>query len=165
MVLQKRLTKEKTSVYKNQEETFLLYCNENNAKDWRAYLLPPEDCPFGSGIFKIKIQITDDYPIKPPIVHFETRIFHPNIHWTTGEACQDILKENWTPQWTLNALCLAMIDLIQYPNADSPFNCDAGNLVRRKDMVGYESLARFYTEMTAIPRINFTKLHEELLNE
>lgn len=31
------------------------------------------------------------------------------------------------------------------PNADSPLNCDAGNLIRCNDDKGYYSVARMYT--------------------
>jgi hypothetical protein len=35
--------------------------------------------------------------------------------------------------------------LLAHPEASSPLNCDAGNLVRAGDLRGYWSLARMYT--------------------
>ncbi len=62
-----------------------------------------------------------------------------------GEICLDILKDAWTPIWTLESTCRAIIFLLANPAADSPLNCDAGNLVRCGDLRGYWSLARSCT--------------------
>ena len=42
--------------------------------------------------------------------------------------------------------------LLANPNADSPLNCDAGNLLRAKDYDGFKSLASYYTERYAIDK-------------
>ena len=40
---------------------------------------------------------------------------------------------------------------MSHPNADSPLNCDCGNLIRANDLTAYRSLGEFYTKMYAIP--------------
>jgi ubiquitin-protein ligase len=42
-------------------------------------------------------------------------------------VCLDILKTAWTPAWTLQSVCRAIIALLSNPEADSPLNCDAGD--------------------------------------
>lgn len=42
----------------------------------------------------------------------------------------DIVKNEWTPSWTLESLCRSVLLLMSNPNADSPLNCDCGNLIR-----------------------------------
>ena len=87
----------------------------------------------------------------PPKVKFMTRIFHPNIHFETGEICLDILKaESWRASWTLESLSRAVVNLLINPNAESPLNCDAGNAIRAGDTLAYESMAYMYTIEFAI---------------
>ncbi|WFD33745.1 E2 ubiquitin-conjugating enzyme [Malassezia cuniculi] len=52
--------------------------------EWRAVIVPPEG-PYAGGRFVLTIRVPENYPVHPPTIHFGTRIFHPNIHWRTGE--------------------------------------------------------------------------------
>ena len=111
---------------------------------WKAQLRGPPDTPFEGGTFEVKLRVPSDYPLVPPAASFVTKIFHPNVNFQSGEICVDILKSSWTPAWTLNSVCRAIISLLSHPEADSPLNCDAGNLIRAGDDVGYNAMARFY---------------------
>eukprot|EP01053_Blabericola_migrator_P008393 Blabericola_migrator_1__8392@NODE_436_length_8493_cov_87_644434_g342_i0_p5_GENE_NODE_436_length_8493_cov_87_644434_g342_i0NODE_436_length_8493_cov_87_644434_g342_i0_p5_ORF_typecomplete_len156_score0_26UQ_con/PF00179_26/5_1e44ProkE2_B/PF14461_6/1_5e07RWD/PF05773_22/0_13_NODE_436_length_8493_cov_87_644434_g342_i059466413 len=140
-----RLIREVREYHAHPEPDIQLSVSQNSLFDWDAVITGPRDTPFAGGKFKLKIKCPNDYPMLPPNIHFITPIFHPNVHWTTGEICLDVLKSNWTPAWTLQFVCRALIALMCDPNADSPLNCDAGNLVRSGDLRGYNSLARMYT--------------------
>jgi peroxin-4 len=71
----------------------------------------------------------------------------------TGEICLDILKNAWSPAWTLQSVCRAILSLLAHAAPDSPLNCDAGNLLRAGDVVGYNSMAHCYTvEYASKPR-------------
>ena len=56
----------------------------------------------------------------------------------------DVLKNEWSPAWTLSTVCQAILALMSAPQADSPLNCDAGNMVRGGDLIAYNSMARMF---------------------
>ena len=39
----------------------------------------PPDTPYADGMYEIDIKIPNDYPFKPPVMKFITKIWHPNI--------------------------------------------------------------------------------------
>lgn len=119
--------------------------DETNIYSWRARVRGPKDTPFEGGTFELLISVPEQYPLVPPGVRFKTKIFHPNVHFKTGEICLDILKNAWSPAWTLQSVCQAVLALMSDSAPDSPLNCDAGNLLRLGDVRGYNSLARMYT--------------------
>lgn len=78
------------------------------------------------------------------------KVFHPNVHFRTGDVCLDILKKEWSPAWGLQAACRAVLALLSDPDADSPLNCDAGNMIRGGDLVSYHSTAKMFTYENAM---------------
>ena len=121
-----------------------LHPQQDNIRIWQAFIHGPGDTPFAGGTFELRIEVGSEYPIRPPLMKFVTRVFHPNIHFETGEICLDILKMEWSPAWSLQAACRAVMALLAAPDADSPLNCDAGNMVRAGDMQAFQSVARMY---------------------
>lgn len=49
------------------------------------------------------IKVGPNYPHEPPKVKCETRIYHPNID-LDGNVCLNILREDWKPVLTINAI-------------------------------------------------------------
>eukprot|EP00928_Gymnodinium_smaydae_P063660 TRINITY_DN47179_c0_g1_i1.p1 TRINITY_DN47179_c0_g1~~TRINITY_DN47179_c0_g1_i1.p1 ORF type:complete len:156 (-),score=21.34 TRINITY_DN47179_c0_g1_i1:82-549(-) len=140
-----RLLQELRTLQKNPDPDISLEMVGETVEHWRAFVNGPSDSPYQGGRFEVKIECSPNYPLTPPTCTFTTRIFHPNVAFNTGEICLDILKDGWSPAWTLQYVCRALIALMHDPNADSPLNCDAGNLVRSGDMRGFKSMARMYT--------------------
>ncbi|KAJ8598925.1 hypothetical protein CTAYLR_009853 [Chrysophaeum taylorii] len=141
----KRLRKELQEVRQlsvEDEPDIFLRVHEDSLLEWRAWIRGPHDTPYADGVFELEIKVTTEYPLSPPTVRFATPVFHPNVHGVTGEVCVDILKSEWTPAWTLLAACRAVRAVLEHPNADSPLNCDAGNLIRRGALEEFEDLAR-----------------------
>jgi peroxin-4 len=144
----KELTKE---VAKNgsDREISLAPVDDASIFEWKASITGPPDTPFADAKFELMLKVPETYPHVPPQATFVTKVFHPNVHFKTGEICLDILKQNWSPAWTLHSVCRAIIALLSDPDPSSPLNCDAGNLIRNGDERGYLSMAKMFTEMHA----------------
>ncbi|KAK9453914.1 ubiquitin-conjugating enzyme/RWD-like protein [Dipodascopsis uninucleata] len=108
--------------------------------------------PYEGGLWKIDIQVPENYPLRPPSISFKTPICHPNVNFKTGEICLDILKNQWTAVWTLQSTCMAIIALLNDPAIESPLNVDAANVLRSGDTDAYNSLVRYYTVKYAISK-------------
>eukprot|EP00638_Chattonella_subsalsa_P008455 CAMPEP_0117751002 /NCGR_PEP_ID=MMETSP0947-20121206/10709_1 /TAXON_ID=44440 /ORGANISM="Chattonella subsalsa, Strain CCMP2191" /LENGTH=168 /DNA_ID=CAMNT_0005569287 /DNA_START=134 /DNA_END=640 /DNA_ORIENTATION=- len=153
----KRLARELENLAKSEDKDIKLYPQPDNINNIKGYIRGPADTPFEGAIYELKIEIGPQYPMVPPTMTFVTKIFHPNIHFDTGEICLDILKKEWSPAWGLEAACRAIIAILSDPAADSPLNCDAGNMVRANDMRAYNSMASMYKiehALTEMPEKN-----------
>ncbi|KAI8321273.1 ubiquitin-conjugating enzyme [Martensiomyces pterosporus] len=147
----KRLLKELQDAQRDLsgEIAALAPVDDENILQWRAVLHGPRDTPYEGGAFELRIDVPEQYPIRPPALTFVTPVCHPNVHFETGEICLDILKTQWSPAWTLKSTCLAIHVLLANPEPSSPLNCDAANLLRCGDTLGYNSLVSLYTHMYA----------------
>lgn len=146
MAARTRLFKEYKELSKLGDESDIqVVPDETNIFVWKAIVKGPKDTPYEGGVFELVINVPEQYPLVPPNVRYRTKIFHPNVHFKTGEICLDILKNAWSPAWTLQSVCQALTALMSDPAADSPLNCDAGNLLRNGDKRGFDSMARMYT--------------------
>lgn len=45
----------------------------------RGQFFGPPDTPYEGGTYHIEIKIPNEYPFRPPIMRFETKIWHPNV--------------------------------------------------------------------------------------
>ena len=140
----KRLRSEIANLKKATDENITLEVDEEDIRRWRATVEGPPDSPFDGFAFELDLQVGENYPLAPPLIRMLTKCFHPNIHFSTGEVCLDIIKKEWTPAWSQQSACRAIVCLLGDPAADSPLNCDAGNMIRAGDYVAYRSMARMY---------------------
>lgn len=155
-MIKKRLVKEYEDYKKglgqvSNDHSIELTPTDATLMDWSARIVGPPETPYQDFSFKLKISIPANYPIHPPKFTFQTKICHPNVHFKTGEICLDVLKDNWSPVFGLEAACRNVLLLLSKPEPSSPLNCDAGNLMRAGDMRGFWSLARMYTVEFAEP--------------
>ncbi|KAL4283715.1 hypothetical protein GQ457_16G003720 [Hibiscus cannabinus] len=93
-----------------------------------AQIEGPEETVYSKGIFKIKIQIPERYPLQPPVVTFATPIYHPNID-NGGRICLDILnlppKGAWQPSLNISTVLTSIRLLLSDPNPDDGLMCEA----------------------------------------
>ena len=146
----KRLRKEAELCAASTDEFVQLKPDLGDATRWTAIIRGPPDSPYQDYLFTVSIEVSSDYPMVPPTMTFTTKIFHPNVHFATGEICIDILKKAWSPAWSLQSACRAITSILSEPVHDSPLNCDAGNMLRAGDLMAFRSMARMYCHEFAL---------------
>jgi ubiquitin-conjugating enzyme E2 D/E len=143
----KRLNKELAELNNNSIPNISAGPLNNNMFEWEAIILGPVDTPYEGGIFKLSISIPTNYPFKPPIVIFTTRIYHPNIN-SSGSICLDILKTQWSPALTISKILLSICSLLSDPNPNDPLVPDIANIFKN-DLEVYNKTAREWTLLYA----------------
>lgn len=101
--------------------------NEDDIMAWTAVIFGPDDTPWEGGTFKLSLAFTEDYPNKPPLVKFVSKLFHPNVY-NDGGICLDLLQNNWSPIYDISAVLTSIQSLLCDPNPNSPANSEAAKL-------------------------------------
>jgi len=86
---------------------------------WKGSIIGPTGSPYHGGVFHLDIQFPKEYPFKPPLIKFATKIYHCNVN-ETGGICLDILKDNWSPALTVAKVLLSICSLLTDPNPNDP---------------------------------------------
>ncbi|XP_052759238.1 ubiquitin-conjugating enzyme E2 T-like [Galleria mellonella] len=124
---------------------------EDNLDVLKVTLLGPKGSPYENGKFQLIITIPDNYPFEPPLLKFDTPIYHPNID-KGGRICMDMLKMPpkgaWLPTITLETLLISLQTLLVNPNPDDPLMLDIANIYKF-NIEQYLENARKYTEKYA----------------
>ncbi|RUS11181.1 ubiquitin-conjugating enzyme/RWD-like protein, partial [Endogone sp. FLAS-F59071] len=124
----------------------------------------PTDTPFAGGVWKVHVELPDQYPYKSPSIGFMNKIFHPNIdeicpeglgvfihlaelfplhlHSRSGSVCLDVINQTWSPMFDMmNIFEVFLPQLLRYPNPTDPLNGEAAALLMREPAT-YESRVR-----------------------
>jgi len=92
----------------------------DNLMRLRGEIRGPPDTPYAGGVYKLEIEIPENYPFQPPKIKFLTRIWHPNISSVTGAICLDVLKDQWAASMTLRTVLLSIQALLCSPEPNDP---------------------------------------------
>lgn len=111
----------------------------------------PKGTCYENGIFNAELLLPDDYPMTPPKVVFDTKIYHPNIgikisnEDNLGRICLDILKKNWSPALQIKSVLLSIQSLLSEPNPEDPLNNEAADHWKNNKKAA-EAKAREWTQ-------------------
>ena len=89
-------------------------------------IISPDEGFYRTGRFTFMFKVGANYPHEPPKVKCQNKIYHPNID-LEGNVCLNILREDWKPVLTVNAIVYGLQYLFLEPNPDDPLNKDAAH--------------------------------------
>lgn len=120
----------------------------NNLRHWKAHIIGADDTPYSGGLFILDIIFVDEYPEVPPMIKFETPIYHPNIS-ANGSICITILKEKWVSKISMSSIFNYIIGLMGNPNPDHPLRSDLAKLMKT-DKAEFDRKAAEFTALNAM---------------
>ncbi|TYJ58515.1 hypothetical protein B9479_000723 [Cryptococcus floricola] len=143
--------------------------DEDNIELWKLVMLGPPGSPYEKGRFNVNVDFSKDFPFKPPVIKFQTRVYHPNID-DDGSICIGLLKtEQWKPATRMeigvlasldSLLCLLLIlyvntvlssvyNLLNEPNPDDPLIASIAEQYRT-DRPAFNKKAQEYVQKYAL---------------
>ncbi|KAJ4989454.1 ubiquitin-conjugating enzyme [Stagonosporopsis vannaccii] len=123
--------------------------NDNSRQEFYVRFKGPEDTPFQGGLWKIHVELPDQYPYKSPSIGFVNRIFHPNIDELSGSVCLDVINQTWSPMYDMiNIFEVFIPQLLRYPNPTDPLNGEAAALLMREPK-SYDAKVKEYVQKYA----------------
>ncbi|KAG7722603.1 hypothetical protein KL933_000344 [Ogataea haglerorum] len=124
---------------------------DDNMQEFYVNFEGPKDSPYEGGLWRIHVELPDQYPYKSPSIGFQNKIFHPNIDESSGSVCLDVINQTWSPMFDIfNIFETFLPQLLNYPNAADPLNGDASSLYMR-DKNLYVEKVRMYVKNYANP--------------
>ncbi|CAE6523119.1 unnamed protein product [Rhizoctonia solani] len=121
----------------------------DNMQEFYVMFNGPEETAFAGGVWKIHVELPDQYPYKSPSIGFMNKIFHPNIDELSGSVCLDVINQTWSPMFDMiNIFESFLPQLLRYPNPSDPLNGEAAALLMREPK-NYEAKVREYVKRYA----------------
>lgn len=72
------------------------------------------------GKFTLEVVLPKDYPFKPPVISFKTKIYHPNVtNDEKGSMCLGILRsDSWKPPNRIREVLALVRQILKEPQPD-----------------------------------------------
>ncbi|XP_022105524.1 ubiquitin-conjugating enzyme E2 U-like isoform X2 [Acanthaster planci] len=106
--------------------------SDDNFFEWVATIQGLKDTIWEGGVFAINLRFDEHFNSVPPVVHFHTIPFHPNIDMNTGRPCVDFLDDynTWKESYSLLSVLLAIQCLLSYPVLEAAVNPEACSILQ-----------------------------------
>ena len=89
----------------------------------------PKGTPYEGGVWKVQVDLLEQYPFLPPGILFLNKIYHPNIGFWSGWPCLNVIDDAWTEKYNLSMMFEYFLpQLLTEPNPDDALNDRAANL-------------------------------------
>ena len=119
----RRLEKELVDVTNEPQPGISVGLEGDNLYEWEAIIQGPPDTPYEGGKFVLHISFPENYPMKPPVVTFRTKIYHCNVN-SDGKLSLDILGNLWSPAITVEKVLLSVLSLLNDCDSQYPFELE-----------------------------------------
>ncbi|KAK6836062.1 ubiquitin conjugating enzyme [Apiospora arundinis] len=106
----------------------------------KASIPGPPGTPYEGGSFIVDVRIPTEYPFRPPVMKFDTKVWHPNISSQTGAICLDTLSTAWSPVLTIKSSLLSLQSLLESPEPKDPQDAEVARMMMA-DPDGFNSKA------------------------
>lgn len=112
---------------------------------WQA----DQPAPYEDGVWRVRVELPDQYPYKSPSIGFVNKVFHPNIDEVSGSVCLDVINQTWSPMFDcINIFEVFLPQLMRYPNPTDPLNGEAAALLLRDQRL-FDEKVRNYVALYA----------------
>lgn len=126
---------------------------EDSMQQFHVIFHGPSDTPYAGGVWKLRVELPDQYPIKLPLIGFVNKIYHPNIDESSGSVCLDVINQTWLPMFgLLNIFENFLPHLLRYGNPSDPLNTEASGLMTR-DEAKYTETVKQYVQRYALENL------------
>ena len=82
----------------------------------------PEGTPYEGRVFAVSLDFPHTYPLAPPVVRFETPIYHVNVEPRSLRACMFTLGSSWTADTGVVTILLNLLSMLIEPNPTHPMS-------------------------------------------
>jgi len=84
--------------------------------DWNANILGPHGTPFDGRLYELRVTAGEEYPNKPPVVRFISRINLTNVNQSTGEVTREFPAiMQWNRNMTIESILVALKNSMTIP--------------------------------------------------
>lgn len=119
----------------------------DNMQEFYIKFHGPKETPYADGIWRLHVELPDNYPYKSPSIGFVNKIFHPNIDIASGSICLDVINSTWSPLYDLLNIVEWMIPgLLKEPNGSDPLNNEAATLQLRDKKLYEEKIKEYISK-------------------
>jgi len=90
----RRVAKELADIQADTESK--IFCEPADGSELshlRASFPGPPDTPYEGGTYIVDVKIPHEYPFRPPVMYFTTKLWHPNVSSQTVRSIHPIVNE------------------------------------------------------------------------
>lgn len=134
--------------------------NEQDIFKWEAIMTAPAESVYAviltstsslqtrltdlqGGKFKLEVALPKEYPFKPPVISFRTKIYHPNVtNDEKGSMCLGILRsDSWKPPNRIREVLALVRQILVAPQPDDSVEASIADQYKT-DPKAFEKIAQ-----------------------